>query len=68
MEKNSNTLPKLSLILFISSIALISSVSNMISPNLLIISAYFGFGGNTVPLGILTSSFTFLSGFQELPC
>jgi MFS family permease len=57
-----NKLPKLSLILFIATVTLISSVSNMISPNLLIISAYFGFGGNTVPLGILTSSFTFLSG------
>ena len=66
MEKNSNKLPKLSLILFIATVTLISSVSNMISPNLLIISAYFGFGGNTVPLGILTSSFTFLSGVTML--
>lgn len=64
MEKNK--LPKLSLILFIATVTLISSVSNMISPNLLIISAYFGFGGNTVPLGILTSSFTFLSGVTML--
>ena len=61
-----NKLPKLSLILFIATVTLISSVSNMISPNLLIISAYFGFGGNTVPLGILTSSFTFLSGLTML--
>ena len=66
MEKNSNNLPKLSLILFIATVTLISSVSNMISPNLLIISAYFGFGENTVPLGILTSSFTFLSGVTML--
>jgi len=61
-----NKLPKLSLILFIATVTLISSVSNMISPNLLIISAYFGFGENTVPLGILTSSFTFLSGVTML--
>jgi len=66
MEKNTTDLPKLSLILFIATVTLISSVSNMISPNLLIISAYFGFGGNTVPLGILTSSFTFLSGVTML--
>jgi len=66
MEKNTNKLPKLSLILFIATVTLISSVSNMISPNLLIISAYFGFGGNTVPLGVLTSSFTFLSGVTML--
>ncbi|MCJ7647108.1 MAG: MFS transporter, partial [Candidatus Lokiarchaeota archaeon] len=66
MGKKSNELPKFSLILFIATVTLISSVSNMIPPNLSIISEYFGFGGNTVPLGILTSSFTFLSGVTML--
>jgi len=66
MGKKSNELPKFSLILFTATVTLISSVSNMIPPNLSIISEYFGFGGNTVPLGILTSSFTFLSGVTML--
>jgi MFS family permease len=34
----------------------------MISPNLELISLYFGFEGNTSPLGILTFSFTIISG------
>ena len=66
MGKKSNELPKFSLMLFTATVTLISSVSNMIPPNLSIISEYFGFGGNTVPLGILTSSFTFLSGVTML--
>ena len=52
----------LSIVLFIVILSLISSVQNMISPNLQIISNYFGFGGRTAPLGILTSTFTILSG------
>jgi MFS family permease len=38
----------------------------MISPNLEIISNYFGFGGKTAPLGILTFTFTILSGISIL--
>jgi MFS family permease len=36
----------------------------MISPNLEIISNYFGFGGATAQLGILTSTFTIISGIS----
>ncbi|MHA1150844.1 MAG: MFS transporter [Promethearchaeota archaeon] len=51
-----------SLILFITIVALVSSTQNMISPNLLRISEYFGFEGDTFLLGVLTFSFTILSG------
>lgn len=66
MNANSKNTPILSIILFITIVTLISSISNMISPNLLIISNYFGFGGNTTPLGILTFSFTILTGIAML--
>ena len=66
MKNNSKNIPILSIILFITIVTLISSISNMISPNLLIISNYFGFGGNTTPLGILTFSFTILTGIAML--
>lgn len=66
MKNNSKKIPILSIILFITIVTLISSISNMISPNLLIISNYFGFGGNTTPLGILTFSFTILTGIAML--
>lgn len=66
MKNNSKKIPILSIILFITIVTLISSISNMISPNLLIISNYFGFGGNTTPLGILTFSFTILTGISML--
>jgi MFS family permease len=59
-------LPKISLLLFIVIIALISSISNMIPPNLRTISIYFGFGGDTFPLGFLTAIFTIISGFAML--
>ena len=63
----SNTkLPKISLLLFIIIIALLSSISNLIPPNLGQISLYFGFGGNTFPLGFLTAIFTIISGFAML--
>lgn len=38
----------------------------MISPNLERISNYFGFGGTTAELGVLTSTFTILSGISIL--
>jgi len=38
----------------------------MISPNLLIISNFFGFGGNTAPLGTLTFTFTIMTGITML--
>ncbi len=60
------TLPKRSLILFIAIVALSSSISNLIPPNLSTISMYFGFGGDTFPLGVLTSIFTIISGFAML--
>ncbi|MBA7503980.1 hypothetical protein ES706_02605 [subsurface metagenome] len=66
MNANSKNIPILSIILFITIVTLISSISNMISPNLLIISNYFGFRGNTTPLGILTFSFTILTGIAML--
>ena len=59
-------LPKLSLLFFIIIIALISSISNMIPPKLATISLFFGFGGDTFPLGVLTSIFTIVSGFAML--
>ncbi len=34
----------------------------MIPPNLVTISNYFGFGGDTAPLGVLTFTFTIISG------
>lgn len=66
MKTNTNNLPLLSFILFILIATLISSISNMISPNLIAISYYFGFGGNTTPLGVLTFSFTLATGFFML--
>ncbi|MHA1782392.1 MAG: MFS transporter, partial [Promethearchaeota archaeon] len=47
-------------------VSLVSSISNMISPNLLIISNFFGFGGNTAPLGTLTFTFTIMTGITML--
>ncbi len=66
MKKGTNNLPILSFILFIVIATLISSISNMISPNLIAISYYFGFGGDTTPLGVLTFSFTLATGFFML--
>ena len=62
MEKTSHNSCILSLILFITIVALINSTQNMISPNLLTISKYFGFGKDITPLGVLTFSFIILSG------
>ena len=64
MENKSNHSSLLSIVLFIIILSLVNSVQNMISPNLEIISNYFGFGGRTAPLGILTSTFTILSGIS----
>jgi MFS family permease len=66
MSDNSKTFPVLSVILFVLMITLINSVSNMISPNLIAISNYFGFGGNTAPLGFLTFSFMIFTGITML--
>ncbi len=66
MNDNSKKLPLLSIILFVLIITLINSVSNMISPNLLVISSYFGFGGDTAPLGVLTFSFMIFTGITML--
>ena len=59
-------MPLLSIILFVLIITLINSVSNMISPNLLVISNYFGFGGDTAPIGVLTFSFMIFTGITML--
>ncbi len=62
MKNNSHNSSILSILLFIVILSLVNSVQNMISPNLEIISYYFGFGGETAQLGILTSTFTIISG------
>jgi len=66
MKSNSKKMPMLSIVLFITIVTLIHTVSNMVSPNLLIISNYFGFGGNTTPLGTLVSTFTLITGIVML--
>ncbi len=66
MKKNVVKSSTLSLILFITIVALVYSTQNMLSPNLLVISEYFGFGGNVSQLGILTFSFTLLSGLSMI--
>ena len=66
MNDNSKKLPLLSIVLFVLIITLINSVSNMISPNLLVISSYFGFGGDTAPIGVLTFSFMIFTGITML--
>jgi len=66
MNDNSKKMPLLSIILFVLIITLINSVSNMISPNLLVISSYFGFGGDTAPIGVLTFSFMIFTGITML--
>jgi len=64
MEKKSNHSSLISIVLFIVILSLVNSVQNMISPNLEIISYYFGFGGKTAQLGVLTSTFTIISGIS----
>jgi len=66
MEKSTKNTSILSLLLFITVVAIINSAQYMISPNLLTISKYFGFGKNITPLGILVFSFIILSGVAML--
>jgi len=66
MNDISKKMPLLSIILFVLIITLINSVANMISPNLLVISSYFGFGGDTAPIGVLTFSFMIFTGITML--
>lgn len=66
MEKSSTSISTLSLILFIIVVTLINSVSNLIPPNLTTISSYFGFGGDSTPIGFLTFSFTLITGLVML--
>ena len=66
MRSKTNNLSLLSFILFILIATLISSISNMISPNLESISYFFGFGGDTTPIGFLTFSFTLATGIFML--
>jgi len=66
MNKETKNSSILSLLLFITIVALINSAQYMISPNLLIMSEFFGFGKNVTPLGILTFSFIILSGLAML--
>ncbi|MFW9951544.1 MAG: MFS transporter [Candidatus Thorarchaeota archaeon] len=66
MSDISKKFPVLSIILFIMIISLINSIQNMISPNLLPISSYFGFGGDTAPLGFLTFIFMIFTGISML--
>ena len=62
MKSKSQNSSLLSILLFIIILSLVYSVQNMISPNLQIISNFFGFGGMTAQLGVLTSTFTLVSG------
>jgi MFS family permease len=57
-----NSKARLSLVIFIVITTIINSVQQMIPPNLLSISNYFGFEGDTAPLGVLTFTFTIISG------
>ena len=66
MKENTKNTSVLSMILFIVIVALINSTQNMIPPNLLVISEYFGFGKNLTPLGILAFSFIIFSGVVML--
>jgi len=66
MNDNSKKTPLMSIVLFVLIITLINSVANMISPNLLVISSYFGFGGDTAPIGVLTFSFMIFTGITML--
>jgi len=66
MKNISSKMPTLSIVLFITIVTLIHTVSNMVSPNLIIISSFFGFGGNTTPLGTLVSTFTLITGIVML--
>ena len=62
MDDRSKNSSVLSLLLFITTVAIVYSTQNMISPNLIVISVYFGFGGGATELGVLTFTFTILSG------
>ena len=64
MKKKNQNSSVLTIILFIIIVSLAYSTQNMISPNLIIISYYFGFGGDTTQLGVLTFSFTIVSGIS----
>ncbi|TXT63968.1 MAG: membrane protein of unknown function [Promethearchaeota archaeon] len=64
MEKQPRNSSILSIILFVVIISFVYSTQYMISPNLELISIYFGFGGNTSPLGVLTFSYTIISGIS----
>jgi len=66
MENKTIKSSLLSVILFIIILSLVYSVQNMISPNLEIISYYFGFEGRTAELGVLTSTFTIITGFSVI--
>lgn len=66
MDKNTKNTSILSLLLFITIIALINSAQYLISPNLLVITKYFGFGRSVTALGILAFSFLILSGLAML--
>ncbi|TFF85409.1 MAG: MFS transporter [Promethearchaeota archaeon] len=64
MEKNNRSFSILSILLFIIIISFVYSTQYMISPNLELISNYFGFGGDTSPLGVLTFFYTIISGIS----
>jgi MFS family permease len=61
MEQTSKS-PLFSFILFIIVVSIVNSVQQMISPNLLAIAQYFGFGTQTTQLGVLTFAFTMVTG------
>ena len=56
----------ISIILFISIVALLYSIQNLMSPGLETMSVYFGFGGDTIQLGVLTFTFTIIGGITMI--
>ncbi len=62
MSREGKSIFSASVLLFIISVAIVYSIQNLISPGLLTMSNYFGFGGDKTQLGTLTFSFTLTSG------
>jgi MFS family permease len=52
----------LAILLFVVAIAIVYTLQNLISPGLIVMSEYFGFGGETRQLGTLTFTFLIVGG------
>ncbi|MHA1791403.1 MAG: MFS transporter, partial [Promethearchaeota archaeon] len=66
MKKSSSPSFHFSMYLFTTIVALVYAAQNLISPALITISNYFGFGGEKRQLGELTFSFMILSGISMI--